>query len=270
MNRYFFGADRLRILVLVLSSTAFVLNSSAILVFAIQNPGSGILGSTDGKNVRPQNEDPPNAWRSIVPLRSTREDVQKLLGTPLSSHGSTVVWETAKEKVDVVFSVGKCVLSGSEKWNVPSDVVITIDVRPKKPIRIQALNLDPKKYPRFQRAHPENWFVYRDKEDEVMVETVQFEKNEQVDSISYFPTTKDQNLGCPNEPSLADSGETGSVKMDEYGFISFKEEAPRLDGFATELTGWTGARIHNCLPRPYYDIKTSSATCRSSEDVPCE
>ncbi len=37
-------------------------------------------------------------------------------------------------------------------------------------------------------------------------------------------------------------GETGPLKIDQYGFLSFKKELSYLNRFATTLIGWTGAR----------------------------
>jgi hypothetical protein len=84
-------------------------------------------------------------------------------------------------------------------WNVPKNVLISLEIRPSNKVLIQDLHLDPKKYQRIQESHPENWFLYRNKGEGVMVETVLFGKDEQVDSISYFPTTKDSHLRCSSQ-----------------------------------------------------------------------
>jgi len=104
---------------------------------------------------------------------------------------------TEEEEVAVVFSAGKCLISSSERWNVPADVVITIELRPNKPTLIQNLHLDPNKYRRVQLPHPENWFVYRNAEDGFMVETLLYENKEQVLVLTYFPTLKGKGLRCP-------------------------------------------------------------------------
>ena len=144
-------------------------------------------------------ESPSNAWRGLVPLCSTKEDVERLLRKPDSSYGSVYIYKTEQERVDVVYSEGKCNLSRSEIWNVPKDVLISLEIRPRNKVLIQDLHLDPKKYQRIQESHPENWFFYRNKGEGVMVETLLFGKDERVDSISYFPTTKDSHLRCASQ-----------------------------------------------------------------------
>ena len=108
------------------------------------------------------------------------------------------MYETENERVNILYSAGPCMLSGSERWNVAKDVVITIEIRPKKKVLVQDLRLDPVRFPRFQLPHPENWFKYRNQADGVMVETIRFRKEEQVYIISYFPNQKDRGLRCTN------------------------------------------------------------------------
>lgn len=137
-------------------------------------------------------------WRGLMPLQSTRADVEKLLGKPVSSRGSIVVYKTDEEEVAVVFSAGKCIRSSSERWNVPMDVVITIELRPKKQVLIQDLHLDSNKYRRVQQSHPENWFVYRNAEEGFMVETLLYKNKEQIVVLTYFPGLKAKDLRCPS------------------------------------------------------------------------
>lgn len=70
--------------------TQVVWNSVAVVVFALQIAGSGTLRfDMHGRDLRPQAaRDQAKAWRGIAPLRSTRVDVEKLLGKPFSSHSS--------------------------------------------------------------------------------------------------------------------------------------------------------------------------------------
>ena len=77
------------------------------------------------------------------------------------------------------------------------EVVLTIEVRSGKRTLISELRLDPKKYPRFQQSHPENWYIYRNSPEGLVVETILFQGEEEIGSIKYFPRTKDLHLKCP-------------------------------------------------------------------------
>src|SRR5258708_4495161 len=101
-----------------------------------------------------------NEWKGLVPLHSTRADVERLLGVPTLSYGSVYRYETKNDLADILFSAGACELSGVEKWNVPSNVIISMQVAPKGNISFDSLHLDRKKYFRFREAHPDNWVQY--------------------------------------------------------------------------------------------------------------
>ncbi|HYV12680.1 MAG TPA: hypothetical protein VE980_17395 [Pyrinomonadaceae bacterium] len=195
MNKPSFS-NKLQILFLLLSLT-FVCSGTGIFS-ASGNGHSADLGANEHLSPVVQTENSPNAWRGLVPLQSTRTDVEKLLGKPVSSRGSIVVYKTDEGEVAVVFSAGKCDLSSSESWNVPASVVITIELRPKRRVLIQDLHLDPNKYRRVQQSHPENWFVYRNAEDGFMVETLVYENKEEVVVLTYFPGVKAKALRCPS------------------------------------------------------------------------
>lgn len=195
MNKLSFSS-RLQVFLLLLT-VAFVCSCAGIFS-AFRNEYSGGLDVNDRVSPVIQTENPPNVWRGLVPLQSTRADVEKLLGKPVSSRGSIVVYKTDEEEVAIAFSAGKCVPGSSERWNVPVDVVITIELRPNKRVLIQDLHLDPNKYRRIQQSHPENWFVYRNAEDGFMVETLVYENKEEVVVLTYFPDVKAKALRCPS------------------------------------------------------------------------
>jgi hypothetical protein len=131
-----------------------------------------------------------------VPLQSTRGEVEKLLGKSKMSHGFTYIYENGNERVDVLYSAGPCELSGVERWNVPKDVVIWMEVFPRKSVLIKDLHLDPKKYHRFQWSHPENWVDYLNMEEGVIVHSIDWGRGEELAFFEYRPTPKDVTLRC--------------------------------------------------------------------------
>lgn len=137
----------------------------------------------------------PNSWHDLVPLHSTRQDVERKLGKPDWSHGFTYIYKTDKERVDVLYSAGCCELSGVERWNVPADAVIRIVVAPTGKVFVRDLHLD-KKYVRIKEAHPENWLMYWDTERGVMIHSAVNKGREEVMTITYQPTAKDKALSC--------------------------------------------------------------------------
>ena len=83
---------------------------------------------------------PGKGWRGIEPLRSTRADVERLLGRPETEAGG--VYATAAERVSVSYSHRPC----DYGWQVAPDTVISFFVYPKQPPKLADLKLDEKKY----------------------------------------------------------------------------------------------------------------------------
>src|SRR3954467_13912107 len=73
-------------------------------------------------------------WRGVVPLRSTRADVERLLGAPKQSTPDAFYYSFPYEIAVVWFQTKTCD-SGSGKigmgWNVPVGTVTNVGVIPK-------------------------------------------------------------------------------------------------------------------------------------------
>ena len=89
-------------------------------------------------------------WRSIIPLRSTRGDVERLFGKP----NQLGHYQIQNEKVSIWYSEGACKSSPESlaKANceclVAKDTVLRIAVTLDSPIKISELGIDKKKYER--------------------------------------------------------------------------------------------------------------------------
>ena len=144
------------------------------------------------QNVKPL----PNEWRGLVPLRSTRSDVERLLGKPAMQPTAFEIYKTETERVDVIYSPGPCGSFPWVSWNVAKDVVISLHVIPQKPTSIKSLQLDKKKYTRIQESHPENWFQYWDRGNGVIVHSILEGRIEYLHFTEYGPSKQDESLRC--------------------------------------------------------------------------
>jgi hypothetical protein len=150
-------------------------------------------------------------WRGIVPMHSTRADVERVLykPPPKKNYRDAVVYELENEDVLVRYSSDKC----KEDWNVPPDTVIYIHVSPKQKLKFSDLKLDVSKYQK--RPDPElPEHSYYGNEEEGFVVSVTGEGL--VDTFIYSWTTKDIHLRCP-EPAMPDK--TPDVDSEIAGFI---------------------------------------------------
>jgi hypothetical protein len=167
-------------------------------------------------------------WRGIVPLHSTRADVERLLGRPFMDRGDTVVYQYETERASIEYSRGPCSIELSP-WNVPRDTVISIWVTPKQ-LYFSDLKLDLTKYKKMQDDELSYVFNYVDEN-----EGLSYQVNERISGlvtvIKYFPAARDEKLGCP-EPA---NHLRETIKFDEYSEISWAAEKKRLDKFAQQL-----------------------------------
>jgi hypothetical protein len=120
------------------------------------------------------------------------------------SHGSTYIYENDKERVDVSYSLGSCDIGG-EAWNVAKDVVIRIEVTPRKSILLKDLRLDPNKYIRIPWSHPNNWVEYRNADEGIVVRTIAWHRKvEELYLTEYIPRSGDKEFRCNKPAKLND------------------------------------------------------------------
>lgn len=108
-------------------------------------------------------------WRDIVPLHSTRKDVERLLGVPQESRGVSSTYQTDEGKVLAFYSAGPYEKGKSEGWNVPRDTVVSITFYPKGKMPVSDLRLNRTKYEKVGDAHADLVVYYFSKEDAVRI-----------------------------------------------------------------------------------------------------
>lgn len=137
-----------------------------------------------------------NVWQGIVPLRSTRADVERLLGHPRSSLGDIHIYRTTDDRVDVSYSDDPCKRGGAKPLGTPADMVLKMTISPQRTLLVSNLRLDKGKYIRIQKDHPENWVQYLNSEEGITVDAMVNDGCEEVLSIIYQATTRDRELHC--------------------------------------------------------------------------
>jgi hypothetical protein len=180
-------------------------------------------------------------WRGIVPLHSTRAEVERLLGAPKESRGVASTYDTKNERVNVSYSDGVCKKGNSDDWNVPRDTVVSFTVHPNSKLLVDDLNLDKTKYEKQRDPHLEGIVYYINREEGVFIDVRILDGGvEDVDNITYESAATDDHLRCPGTPSEPSEGD-GKVydphirKFDEYSDIPFEDEKPRLENLAINL-----------------------------------
>jgi hypothetical protein len=134
-------------------------------------------------------------WRGIVPLLSTRADVERILGTPTNqSNEQSSVYKLEKETVLIFYASGPpCrddMLSG---WQVPRGTVVSITVSPTTKVHLSDLQVDLSKYKKRTDFHRRDNINYVNEEEgesfNVFLDEVTY--------FTFFPAAKDKHLSCP-------------------------------------------------------------------------
>ena len=166
-------------------------------------------------------------WRGIVPLRSTRAEVEALLGH--ASGACKCLYKTANESVEVNYATALC-KGNPPGWNVAPGTVLSIRVTPKEWYRFADLNVEEANY--VKSFDPDNPTTHYSNTKDGIGYTVT--TTGMVYYISYTPSINDNRLRCAGFPQSAETAHAYSP-FDYYADISFKEEKARLDNFAAWL-----------------------------------
>lgn len=129
-------------------------------------------------------------WRGIVPLRSTRADVIRLLGPPNMGND---LYEIDDHRVFFVYSDGPCE-KGKSGWNVPRDTVVSISLAPNQDMKFSDLHIDKKKFKKHRDRELPNILYYTNEADGISISVSEGE----VRDIYYTPASKDDHLRCPS------------------------------------------------------------------------
>ena len=165
------------------------------------------------------------SWRGIVPLHSTRGDVERILGKPTQAGEADMYFRLRDYLVFVSYQTASCSTFVGQlglEWNVPRGTVVAVGVMPRRAVSQEQLLAGGN----FKRNDLELGFVYFiDETDGLEIET----HNGRVTLLTYTPEKADENFRCPKvETCCLDVW----PKFDEYGNLPFAEEKARLDNFS--------------------------------------
>ncbi len=130
-------------------------------------------------------------WRGIVPLKSTRSDVERLLGKPLPGNMNFyVTYKFESEEVRVRYADRTlCTRVDECECRVPDNTVLTVVVQPKTKIKFSSLNLDQSKFHAIVNAENTNNVAHSDFDAGLMY--VISKRDDLVLYVQYSPTAKD-------------------------------------------------------------------------------
>jgi hypothetical protein len=173
------------------------------------------------------------AWRGILPLHSTRANVEKTLGRPTFEDSG---YELGGERVTISYATRGCEEGLPSGWNVPLDTVVNISVNSTKELRLDDVLTPGRNYEKIYGTDMPQ-IEYVDVPDGVSYATV----DGMVQKTTYFGNqVDDQKLRCGEARYAAPAPAAAQNKfeqrpLDLFGKIPFEETEARLDTFIAEL-----------------------------------
>lgn len=135
-------------------------------------------------------------WCGIVPLHSTRADVERLLKVkPEQCRDNACLYDLSDKTVFAFYAAEPTCRNDdvATSWKVPRDTVIQFTVRFKTPQTFSALEIDVTKYDRVPDKELHGLVYLSDYAQGVRMET----SGDTVSGITYYPAAKDEKLRCP-------------------------------------------------------------------------
>lgn len=174
-------------------------------------------------------------WRGILPLHSTRVDVERVLGPPTEKLSEySVLYRTENETLTISYARGLPCGIGEKysQWRVPRDTVASIQITPNMGSPLSKLSIDESKYKKRSGGHRPEDIYYINEQDG---ETLRVFMNEVMD-ITYSPAASDEHLRCARMTGSSDNCEgLAPSAFDSYGELSQTQENQRLDNFVIAL-----------------------------------
>ncbi|MDQ2976613.1 MAG: hypothetical protein M3R69_14545 [Acidobacteriota bacterium] len=181
-------------------------------------------------------------WRGIVPLHSTRAEVERLLGPPTEQRTDySVLYRTENETLIINYARGLPCGIGQKygQWRVPRDTVESILITPNMGSPLSQLSIDESKYKKRSGGHRSEDVYYINDEDGESLRVF----HDRVMDITYSPAASDEHLRCAGMtgPSHNKCEGLAPPAFDTYNEISQEQEKQRLDNFVIALMDQEGS-----------------------------
>jgi hypothetical protein len=152
-----------------------------------------LLGVADATVAKP--------WRGIVPLRSKRADVRRVLGKPMiGAAGAIELYEKKEGHIQVRYARRPCeqgLPADWGNWKVARDTVVNISITLHEEV--------PVAYLKIRNIERYKWYTgdsgatyYRDERSGIEYQV----QDDMVTAIAYGPTTRDRPLRCRKDVPL--------------------------------------------------------------------
>jgi hypothetical protein len=140
-------------------------------------------------------------WGGILPVHSTRADVERLFGSKVVRCGaSACIYDVGEEIIFFLYATDSYCKNddATTAWKVPVNTVIEIGVRFKEEKLLSELPFDLSKFERVEDQHLPGWIYYMNVDEGVRVEG----GLKTASSVTYFQNAKDNSLRCKSDKNV--------------------------------------------------------------------
>lgn len=173
--------------------------------------------------------------KGILPLHSTRADVERVLGPPTEPCSDGCMYDTKNEGVFVRYSVARCPEGDATGWNVPPNTVTSLSVNLAERPKLTALGLNLKRFKKTRDPELNGYSTYENEDKGV---SYAVSADGRVYRIHWYANAKDDKvLRCRSVASAPLVGNVPEPIFDPHTSVglTFNEDKPRLDQFAANL-----------------------------------
>lgn len=140
-------------------------------------------------------------WSCLIPLKSTRAEVERILGKPAKYFDTSGGYETSYGKYSVWYATGRCSkkVEGRD-WNVDAGIMTNLLVYPKRVDLIDQYLSNLQDYERRESPGGYSRFLYLSKDESLIYQTIKRpDSTEFIYAIALEPGKDKENLLCSSK-----------------------------------------------------------------------
>lgn len=138
-------------------------------------------------------------WRSLVPLVTTRNEVEAELGAPSSGKEYILIYDTTEERITVWYGGAKKSATDKCRWDIPNETVFNFLLAPKRKVRLADVKIDLTKYQKQKALEMVQDYYYYNENEGVTITTRIVEGEEILLSIERGPDAAQKKTYCCKE-----------------------------------------------------------------------
>ena len=135
-------------------------------------------------------------WQSLVPLVTTRNEVETALGAPSSGKEYILVYDTTEERVTVWYGGAKTAATDDCRWDTPNETLFKFVLAPKKKARLADVTIDLAKYQKQKALEMVQDYYYYNENEGITITTRMVEGEEILLSIERGPDAAQRKTYC--------------------------------------------------------------------------